>query len=58
MNYLNGKKTYLVATGFVLVGLGGFLSGEMSLQEAIFSVLSGLGWGALRAGVKKSGPTG
>lgn len=53
MDFLPGKKTHIVAAGIVLSGVGAFLSGEASLQEAVIMVLNGLGFSALRIGVKK-----
>jgi len=50
---LSGKKTYVVAAGVVLVAVGGFLSGEVTLIEAVTTALAGLGLGTLRAGVAK-----
>lgn len=50
---IDGNKTYLVALGFIAAGVGGWLTGEMSLQEAVLFIMNGLGLGALRSGVKK-----
>ena len=47
----NGKKTYLVALGIILVAVGGFLSGDLTLLEALTQGFVGLGLGALRHGV-------
>jgi hypothetical protein len=52
---LDGKKTYLVAIVLIVYAVAGYLSGHMSLDEAIRNVLDGLGLGFLRAGVQKSG---
>lgn len=52
---LAGKKTYLVAAGIVAAAVGSFLTGDLSLAEAVNSALTGLGLGALRAGVAKGG---
>ncbi len=48
---LNGKKTFLAAAGIILIGIGGFLSGDLTLIAAVTQVLGGLGLGALRIGV-------
>lgn len=55
MKALEGKKTYIVMLGFLAVGVGGFFTGEMTMQEAVMSVLTGLGIGGLRSGLKKGG---
>lgn len=49
---LEGKKTYLVALGIVLVAFGGFLNGDLSLLEAVTQGLVGLGLGAVRRGIE------
>jgi hypothetical protein len=55
MEMLKGKKTYIVAFLMVLVGLVQALSGEGDALQGILDnamiLLSGLGFGALRAGV-------
>ena len=48
---MNGKKTYLVAIGFVAAGVGMYLTGDAILSEAVQYVLSGLGLAGLRHGV-------
>ena len=47
----NGRKTYLAALGIILVGVGGFLTGELTLIVAITQVFAGLGLAAVRLGV-------
>ena len=47
-NWLDGKKTYLVALGVVFNGAYGFLMGDFSMQEAMNYVFAGLGLGAMR----------
>lgn len=54
MNILEGKKTYLVATLIVISGVLSYVTGEMTLEQAILAVLNGLGLGSLRAGIAKS----
>jgi hypothetical protein len=51
--FLDGKKTYIVAFGVVAASAVGFLTGDMTLAEAVMSALGGLGLGTLRAGVAK-----
>lgn len=53
MNYLNGKKTYIVAAVIVVQAVGAFLTGDIALGEALNQALTGLGLGTLRAGVAK-----
>lgn len=53
-NWLDGKKTYIVAA---LIGIGAGLEAYgIMIPEFVFMVLGALGLGAVRAGVKKSGP--
>jgi len=51
---LSGNKSYIVAAGVVLVGIGGFLTGEATLVEAITGILAGLGIATIRAGISKA----
>ena len=48
---LVGKKTYIVVLGGLLVVVGGFLTGELSVAEAVNQGVLLLGVGGLRAGV-------
>ncbi len=50
---LDGKKTYIVMLGGILAAIGGYLTGDMSLAEAVILGVNSLGLGALRAGVAK-----
>lgn len=56
MDFLRGKKTYIIAGLMVMVSIIQLIAGDISIG-AIFSspyfntLLSGLGFGALRAGV-------
>jgi len=54
LEFLNGKKTYLAATGLVLSAVISFATGEMTLGQSATNVLEGLGLAGLRAGVSKS----
>jgi len=59
MNWLKGKKTYIIAVLMVAVSLIHLLSGDMSLAEFVTSehinaLLEGIGLGTLRAGIGKS----
>ena len=48
---LDGRKTYIAAAGIILIAVGGFFSGDLTLIAAVTQVLAGLGLGALRYGV-------
>jgi len=50
-DFLQGKKTYIVAAALVVYAVSGVVTGHMTGQEALLVVLNGLGLGALRAGV-------
>lgn len=50
-NFLPGAKTYIVALGTVLLGVGAYFHGDMSATAALQVILNGLGLGALRLGV-------
>lgn len=45
---LEGKKTYIVAFGAVVAAVVSFLTGEMTLGEAVNSGLIGAGLATLR----------
>ena len=53
MDWLSGKKTYIVAFGIVVASVVSFLTGEVTLADAVVRGLEGLGLAALRAGVVK-----
>lgn len=50
-NFLVNKKTHIVAAGIVVAAIVSFLTGEVTLAEAINQGLTGLGLSALRLGV-------
>jgi len=59
MNWLKGKKTYIIAGLMAMTALVHLLAGDMSLAEFVTSehinaLLEGIGLGALRAGIGKS----
>ena len=54
LNKLQGKKTYIVSIAFVLFGITGVITGNLTQEQAFTLVLNGLGFGALRAGVSKT----
>ena len=49
---LQGKRTYIVAVGAIVSAIVSFLTGEMTLGEAVNAGLVGAGLAALRAGVE------
>ena len=53
MEFLQGKKTYIVAIGVVVAAVVAFLTGELQLADAVTRALEGLGLATLRAGVSK-----
>jgi len=58
MNWLNGKKTYLVSGLMAAVTLLQLITGQTTLQEFILgehitTLLEAVGLGTLRAGVAK-----
>ena len=57
MNFLKGKKTYIVAVLLVLVALVNLLAGDIYWSElladpSLIILLNGLGIGSLRAALK------
>ena len=54
MNFLNGKKTYIVAIGSVLGAVGGVMTGEMSVVEAVNIVVTALLAATVRNGIASS----
>jgi len=56
INFLSGKKTYIIA--LILLGQTAysFFSGQIDLQHAITGWLEGAGLATLRMGVTKSSP--
>ena len=48
---LAGNRTYILAFGAVVAAAVAFMTGEMTLAEAVNAALVGAGLGALRAGV-------
>lgn len=51
---LQGKRTYIVAIGAIVSAIVSFLTGEMTLSEAVNAGLVGAGIAALRAGVEST----
>lgn len=55
IQFLRGKKTYIIAAGAILTSLGAWLGDQIGTNEFVISVFAALGLGTLRAGVTKSG---
>lgn len=49
---MQGKKTYMVAAGFVLVAVGQWMTGDATVAESVNQILMGLGLAGVRHGVK------
>jgi hypothetical protein len=56
LDFLNGKKTYLIAISGIILAIVGYASGTLTLPQFIEAVLAALGMSTLRAGVTKSSP--
>jgi hypothetical protein len=59
MNWLNGKKTYIVSILMLFVSSLNLITGDISLNEFVSSdsmtlLLEAMGLSSLRAGVKKN----
>ena len=58
MNFLLGKKTYIVAALMVAVGIVQGLTGEVAAWQGVIDnaliILNGVGFAAIRAGVAKA----
>jgi hypothetical protein len=48
-DFMAGKRTYIIAVGAVVAAAVAFLTGEMTLGEAVVSGLTGAGLATLRA---------
>jgi len=58
MTFLSGKKTYIIATLMVAVGIVQGLTGEVAAWQGVIDnaliILNGVGFAAIRAGVAKA----
>ena len=52
-NFLDGKKTYIVAACLVIFAITGVVTGNLTFDQAFVIVMNGLGLGSLRAGINK-----
>lgn len=53
MNFLNGKKTYIVSIGGVLLAVGGYLTGALSIGEAFDAAIAATLGSTVRHGIAK-----
>lgn len=53
IEWLQGKKTYIIAVGMIVYGLTLLIQGQQ--EQGIKVIMEALGLGALRSGVTKSG---
>lgn len=53
LEFLSGKKTYIVAAAAILTAAGAFASGTMNAKELVEAIMAALGVSFLRAGVAK-----
>jgi hypothetical protein len=53
IEFLKGKKTYIIAAGAILTALGAYLDGKMDTVTFALAVMGALGFGTLRAGIAK-----
>ena len=51
MNALVGYRTYIIAAGAVVGAVVAFLTGEITLVEAVQTAIIGAGFGTLRLGL-------
>lgn len=49
LQFLEGRRTYLVAAGVIATAVGQFLTGDATVAEAVNAALVGLGLATLRA---------
>jgi hypothetical protein len=49
LQFLEGKRTYLVAIGVIATAVGQYLTGDATVAEAVNAALVGLGLATLRA---------
>ena len=55
MNYLAGKRTHILAASGVIAAVLAFLSGDLTLTEAIHAALVSASVSTLRIGVASAG---
>ena len=55
MNWLKGKKTYLVAIAAIVGAVAGVATGQLPIVQAVIVIIGALEGAFLRAGVAKVG---
>jgi len=53
LQWLNGRKTYLIATAMIVYAILGYSLGEINEQQASLTVFNALGFVGLRHSVEK-----
>ncbi len=56
IDFLNGKKTYMVCVAAILTALVAWLNGALTLAQFVEAIFAAIGGITLRAGITKSGP--
>jgi hypothetical protein len=54
LNFLTGKKTYIVGLGTILGAVGGVMSGALPLEQAVQLVVTALLGMTIRSGINTS----
>jgi len=54
IDWLKGKKTYLIAIGTIIYAVSGAATGQIDVQTAIQMILAALGGMTMRAGISNS----
>jgi len=54
MQFLSGKKSYIVMIATYCFAIGGMVLGKISYNEGIMLILGASGLGSLRNGINKS----
>ncbi|GAF69460.1 unnamed protein product [marine sediment metagenome] len=55
MEWLQGKKTYLVVAAAVIAAIIGYLNGELTIVQGVGAILAALGLGSARSAIGKVG---
>ncbi len=54
IEWLKGKKTYLLLASVILGAIGAYLGGEMTFVQMVAAIWAAITGGAFRAGITKS----
>ena len=55
LQWLNGKKTYLVCIGAVITALIAYIEGNIEMSGLVTAIFGAIGAMSMRAGITKSG---